>query len=277
MSASPSLAELQRWMRWALTHPLGAQRAIDGESLAGLPDRFLQPQPPALDTVAGDQTDGRTVLARLSVHGSGYFGRLRGTLELEYPRLAGALGEDSFRALVAAHLLRSPSRNPSLADLGEGLAETLRAQPGTVHAPWLVDLAVLERAAAEVWLSDPGEVGRWDEVERSWDQVRLGVSSAMRLVPAEWDVADWTRDAPPGPRSGWLVVWRVEASTGIEWIAPVQGQLLEALALGTPLGEACALAGRLGMTVEAVTAAFTHWCARGWLAGRNPVGLREAA
>ena len=40
MSASPSLAELQRWMRWALTHPLGVGRATAGEGSAVCPTVF---------------------------------------------------------------------------------------------------------------------------------------------------------------------------------------------------------------------------------------------
>lgn len=278
MSASPSLAELQRSMRWALTHPLGVGRATAGEGLGGLPDRFLLPPSPALDALAGDPVAGRTVLDRLSVHGGGYFSRLHGTLQLEYPRLAAFLGEGTFRALVAAHLLLRPSTSPSLANLGEGLAETLREQPASARAPWLVDIAVLERAVAEVWLSDAVEVSDWLEPEEGWDELHLTLSSTTRLIPVGWDIADWTpEDPPPARGEAWLAVWRVEASTGIESIPPVYGQLLVRFARGVALGETCALAGTLGMSADDVAAAFAHWRARGWLAAANPLGLRRAA
>ena len=158
MQRSPSLAELQRWLRWALTHPLGVHRAAAGEHLPGLPARFIEPDARALSFIAGD-LGGRDAAERLSVHGTGYFARLHGTLRLEYPRLAGALGEDEFRVLIAAHLLRAPSRGPSLADVGEDLVETLRLHPAGKERPWLVDLAALERALAEVWLSGPSGKG----------------------------------------------------------------------------------------------------------------------
>src|SRR6185369_14418069 len=106
MQRAPSLAELQRWLRWALTHPLGVHRAAAGEHLPGLPARFIEPDARALSFIAGD-LGGRDAAERLSVHGTGYFARLHGTLRLEYPRLAGALGEDEFRVLIAAHLLRA--------------------------------------------------------------------------------------------------------------------------------------------------------------------------
>lgn len=273
MSASPSLGDLQRWMRWALTHPLGVGRAIAGESSPGLPDRFLAPSPSALAAIAADPTPGRTALDRLSVHGDGYFSRLHGTLRLEYPRLAAALGEEDFGALIAAHLLPRPSTSPSLADLGEGLAETLRAHPASANAPWLVDLAAVERASAEVWLSDAAMGGAWMDAEEDWSRLRLALAATARLVRVGWDVVDWAQDgAPPVPRAGVLVVWRVEASIGIEWLPPGPGRLLEELARGAPLAEACAVAEALRMSPEDVTAAFAHWGGRGWLrrAPRDP-------
>lgn len=274
MSPSPSLAELQRWMRWALTHPLGVARVVAGEQLAGLPDRFAEPPTRALAAVAGQQVAGRTAVERLSVHANGYFGRLHGTLEIEYPRLAAALGERPFRSLVAAHLLRRPSTGPSLGDLGEGLAETLHAHPASLDAPWLVDLAAVERATAEVWLSDAGEAGRWTLADdENWGQVRLALTPAARLLRLAWDLADWAPDrGRPSDRPGWLLVWRVGAGTGTERLEDGPGALLDALARGTTLGEVCELAGRAGLSAEDVTAAFGHWAARGWLVrgGRFP-------
>lgn len=267
MHPSPSLAELQRWMRWALTHPLGVARATAGERLPGLPERFERPSTDALATIAGDARSGRTSEERLSVYGSGYFSRLHGTLQHEYPRLEAALGTAPFRELVATHLLEHPSSSPSLADLGEGLADTLGAHPAGSEAPWLVDLASLERATAEVWLSDAGTAAGWTlSGTEDWEQVRLALTPATRLLRLGWDVAAWAPEhGPPARKPGWLVLWRVEASTGAEWMEDGPGRVLEALDRGAPLGEACELAGSIGLGAEDVTAAFAHWGARGWL------------
>ena len=191
MQSSPSLADLQRWMRWVLTHPLGANRATGGEQLTGLPERFVEPEARVLASIAGDPVSGRCVADRLSVYASGYFSRLHEALELEYPRLAEALGPEEFRDLVAAHLLRAPSRSPSLADLGEDLAGTLRACPAGTERPWLVDLAAFERAMAEVWLSGPSEPLAWKiEQEEDPEALHLTLSAAVRLVEVSWDVVD---------------------------------------------------------------------------------------
>jgi len=283
VSPSPSLAELQRWMRWALTHPLGTAVLAGGTQPAGLPDRFGRPSSDVLPAIAADPVEGRTALDRLSVYSAGYFGRLHGALRLEYPRLAAALGCDGFRELVAAHLLRRPSSSPSLADLGEALEQTLRVQPGAVDSPWLVDLARVERAATEVWLSGadaPAPPAR--AANEDWAGLRLALAPAARLLRLEWDVADWMPDgAPPPRRSGWLVLWRVEGSTAVEWIDERSGAVLEALGQGSLLEEACALAGTLGMGLEEVTRDFGHWAAWGWLSlGEKfpgPPGWRDAA
>jgi hypothetical protein len=267
MQHSPSLGELQRWMRWSLTHPLGPQRATAGDHLPGLPARFVEPGIQGLSSIPGDPVPGRDALDRLSVYATGYFSRLHGALQLEYPRLASALGEDEFRILVAAHLLRAPSRSASLADLGEDLVETVRSCPAGMQSPWLVDLAALERALAEVWLSGSSGSGAWTlGNEEDPASIRLGLDGAVRLVSVAWDVTDWLPEKGlPSPRSGLLVVWRVEASTGVEWLEPQSGAVLEALVHGANLGELCERAGSVGMSPEAVEAAFGHWVQRGWI------------
>jgi hypothetical protein len=266
MQPSPSLAELQRWLRWALTHPLGVHRAAAGEHLLGLPARFIEPDARALSFIAGD-VRGRDAGERLSVHGTGYFARLHGTLRLEYPRLAGALGEDEFRVLVAAHLLRAPSRSASLADLGEDLVGTLRLHPAGKERPWLVDLAALERALAEVWLSGPsGKAGRVLEDDEDPGSIALALSSEVRLVAVSWDVADWRPDRGlPSRRSGRLAVWRAGAGTGVEWLEDAPGAVLASMSPWAHLTEVCELAGTLGMSSEQVTRAFGHWAERGWI------------
>jgi len=267
MQSSPSLADLQRWMRWVLTHPLGANRATGGEQLPGLPERFVEPEARALGTIAGDPVPGRGVADRLSVYASGYFSRLHEALQLEYPRLAEALGPEEFPDLVAAHLLRAPSRSPSLADLGEDLAGTLRGCPVGAQWPWLVDLAALERATAEVWLSEPSDLRGLTMAEgEAPETLRLVLSALVRLVHVSWDVVDWQPgQASPARRQGRLVVWRVEASTGVEWLDQAPGEVLDALSRGVQLGELCELAATLGMSSEHVGSAFGHWAERGWV------------
>jgi hypothetical protein len=261
-------------MRWVLTHPLGAHRATAGEHLAELPARFVEPEARALSIIAGDPVEGRDRVDRLSVYATGYFSRLHGALQPEYPRLAAALGDDEFRNLVAAHLLRAPSLSASLADLGEDLAGTLRAHPAGRDAPWLADLAALERAEAEVFLSGPSGPGGWSvDAGEDLEAIRLALSATVRLVNVVWDVNEWSPEGgPPSPRSGRLAVWRMETRANVEWLDRQPGEVLEALAGGADLGELCGLAGSLGMSSEDVGTAFGLWVERGWIVP-SPEGI----
>jgi putative DNA-binding protein len=267
MDRSPSLAELQRWTRWTLTHPLGIDRALACGPAPGLADRFTEPPASAIASLAGDDVSGRSARDRLAIHSGGYFSRLHGTLAMEYPRLSAALGPETFRALVAAHLLRNPSSSPSLADLGADLSSTL-ADSG-LGAPWCVDLARLERAFGEVWLSDTAPAAALPPPPGGdWERLRLGLSPALRLLRLDFDVADWEPGAPPAaPLVHSLVVWRAGGSTGLERLEPGPEILLHALADGRALGDACGIADASGVDAETVSRAFSEWASRGWVSG----------
>jgi hypothetical protein len=254
-------------MRRALTHPLGVDRALSDERAPDLPARFTElPARPLEDALAGDALAGRTARDRLSIHAGGYFSRLHGALEIEYPRLAAALGAGNFRALVAAHLLRHPSTSPSLADLGAGLAATL--EDARLGEPWCVDLALLERALAEVWLADAGPFPALAlPPGHDWAEVRLEPSPALRLLQLAWDVGAWEPGAPaPPPLEHALVAWRAAASTGVDRLGYGPASLLRALLQGRTLGDACAVAEAAGLDAEAMTSLFSQWTGHGWFA-----------
>ncbi|HEY1906623.1 MAG TPA: DNA-binding domain-containing protein [Myxococcaceae bacterium] len=267
MDRSPSLAELQRWTRWALTHPLGIDRVLSRAPAPRLPERFSEPPASAVGALAGDDVGGRTARDRLAVHSGGYFSRLHGTLAVEYPRLAAALGAEPFRALVAAHLLRNPSSSPSLADLGADLPTAL-ADTG-LGAPWCVDLARLERALGEVWLSDARPTSALTPPpDCDWEHLRLALSPTLRLLRLDWDVGDWEPGAPPAvPLAHTLVVWRAGGSTGMERLGPGPASLLHALAEGRSLGQACEIASDSRVDAETVSGALSEWACRGWFSG----------
>ena len=258
-------------MRWALTHPLGVVAATGGARLAGLPERFVAPATGVLAAVASDSSGPDR--GRESAHGLRervLQPAARGaSARVPAPR-GGARGRRISRAGGVSPAPFSVSSSPSLADLGEGLAETLRAEPATAEAPWLVDLAQLERAAAEVWLSDtvsaPGPIRRW----RTARGRRLALVPEARELRLGWDVTDWDpENGPPARRDAWLVMWRVEGSTEAEWVDPAPGAVLDALVAGISLGTACELAGSLGMSAGEVTQSFGHWTGRGWLIPRR--------
>lgn len=109
--------------------------------------------------------------------------------------------------------------------------------------------------------------------DEEWERVRLALGPATRLLHLAWDVADWTPElGAPARRGGWLVLRRVAANTGAERVEDGPGAVLDTLARGATLGEACNLAGSLGMSADDLCAAFAHWRARGWVTRRGDGG-----
>lgn len=268
MLPGPSLGELQRWMRWVITHPAGVTRAMLGVGLPALPPRFEEPSPRLLPLVRGEPGTLTSPEARLSIYANGYFSRLHEALQADFPGLEEAIGPDRFRELVAVHLLAHPSTSPSLADLGEGLPETLAGLPAGAELPWTVDLARLERTVAELWLtkSGPAVVLRPSETI-DWAAVRLKLAPTLRLLETAWTVDLWRESRAPLRREvRRLAVWRQEATNVIEPLGLDSWATLQALAAGRTLDEACAVAEAHGTSPSLLLAAFARWVQRGWIA-----------
>ena len=265
MSSPPSLAELQQWMRWAITHPAGVEGALHQPPFAGLPTRFVEPAPRRLEEVGGDAQLGQEL--RLSIYASGYFDRLHAALQADHPRLLESLGEERFRQLVGHHLLARPSASPSLADLGQGLDLTLADLPMAAEVPWSVDLARLERAQLEVWLTGAADFAELQlPGDADWAAVRLRLSPTLRLLRLEWTVDLWMEDGgPPTNDTRWLAVWRTVASKGVVALERAAWEMLQAIGTGMTLGEACLRAGEQGVTPEGLLEEFSRWVQLGWI------------
>jgi hypothetical protein len=130
-----------------------------------------------------------------------------------------------------------------------------------------------------VWLSDAGTTSALIlPTDGDWEQLRLALSPALRLLRLAWDVADWEPGTPPpAPRVHSLVVWRAGGSMGVERLDPGPASLLHALAEGRTLGEACGIADASGVDAETVSSAFSEWAGRGWLSGLAPLACATKA
>ena len=86
---------------------------------------------------------------RLEVYAEMYLARLHDALAVDYPKLRFALGDESFRDLVASYVRARPPTSFTLRNAGDALPGFLDARDGL--APWAADLARLERARIEVY------------------------------------------------------------------------------------------------------------------------------
>src|SRR4051812_7986124 len=91
----PSLAELQAWMRWVITDPRGAERALagaePGPGFEVYPGRYQAPRPDCRQAVLC----GRG----LDVYAEAYFARLAESLGQDFPAVKRVLGDEAFAQL----------------------------------------------------------------------------------------------------------------------------------------------------------------------------------
>ena len=81
---------------------------------------------------------------QLAVYSNAYHLRLREVLEIDFPELAAALGEDAFDKLADSYIEAHPSHGYSLRSFGAQLTTFLRKQPGYRETPVLAELAAFE-------------------------------------------------------------------------------------------------------------------------------------
>ncbi len=262
-TASPSLPELQRWMRWVITDPRGPYRALaephtlavrsDG-TLAQLENwedspRVIEPLPRYLDQIASTEAVARE--GRLSVYSDAYFIRLLGCLESDFAAVLLATGPAAFRQLAADYLLRHPSSSPHVGDLGQAFAAFVRTHELSKNLPYLPDLAALEWNVLRSIYSErlPAlDVQTLAAIpESAWAGARLIVDPTVRLLGTAWAVDRLWEDKfdanakPHKPRRQrrWLVIFRNEEWAQVRSIDGPQWFALERLQEGKTLGQVC--------------------------------------
>ncbi len=239
MSPAPALAELQRWMKRALTDPRGAANAFARERRKRF--RSLIPVQGALGP--GD---------RLAIYGDGYFARLTDCLGHNLPALKNVLGDSAFESLAKSYLTKHPSTFRSVDEVGHRLPEFLAARPN--FGPWkfLPDLARLEWACHRAFYADDGLAVDPTAVSSrppsDWENARLVFSPSVRWIRLRWPVIALWREEGRWPRKRLKrlrprtvegLVFRNREFQVRAWeIPPGAGPALRALARGTPLGKA---------------------------------------
>jgi hypothetical protein len=148
------------------------------------------------DWVVGDAR--ASAEARVGVYRYMYGARLVEALESQFPCVAAALGAAGFGAAVRSYAARSPSRNPSIRELGRWLAEHLRSEHSTVEPgarAALGDLAELEWARADVFDALDEELVTVDflraQPPEAFADLRLTRIQASRLVTLDHPIASW--------------------------------------------------------------------------------------
>jgi len=189
--SKPSLAEIQRWMRWIITEPRGIREALTSPwtldpSLANRykePDRQLR----VIEEAAPLSTHDR-----LDVYANAYFYRLLESLGVDYMTVHRVVGDEHFHDLVAHYLMRYPSNSPNIGDVGEAFPAFINGHSLSRQFPFLHELAVLERAIMECLFTHhlPAlEVSSFQtKSEEDWATARFVLDPTVRLMSVQWPV-----------------------------------------------------------------------------------------
>jgi hypothetical protein len=198
--------------------------------------------------VLGD--DRLSAEARVDIYANMYFYRIRDALKEDFPATLAVLGDDHFHNLITGYLLEYPPTEPSISDCGRHLADHLRDHPLLEVAPFVADLAKLERACVEVFHGRDAAALEPDTLRTvapsDWPAMKLSVHPSAQILALEWRVSELLRaieeERPWKPAEQGAVkvlVWRRNARVFHRHLEPVEADALEAASSGATFAEIC--------------------------------------
>jgi hypothetical protein len=264
------------------------QRAI-AKLLAGGAPVASDPDSAALAEQLASGNGRLSAAEQLDVYRQQYLLRHLDVLREDFLTLEHALGDAAFEALATAYLQAFPPRSFSLRDLGVDLPRFVAERAPWSEDPLLADLARVEWAFVEAFDAPdapPLDLATVAAVpEDAWPSARLVLQpSVQRLAlrhPAH-EVRIAVRSGEPPPAAGmtrpapsptYVVVFRGPARLQCIAVEADAYALLDELARGTALGDACervaSASGASGASFEEIEqkvgAWFQEWTALGWL------------
>lgn len=222
---------------------------------------------------------------RLGIYAYAYTSRIAGVLEADYAKLEVALADaasrgaagvpaGSLRALAPEYLRAYPPAHPSLREAGGSLARFLVEQGA---APYLVDLARLERARTEAFDggADSPPLTRTQLAALALEEfpaLRLALVASCQLVELAtnaddiWSSIETGTPIPAGallPAPRVIAVWRRDGRVIHRSLEPdeatVLGMLAGAAARGLRFDEACEALSDHPASAERALALLLRW------------------
>jgi hypothetical protein len=275
------LARVQRWMLSVITHPEGI---LEGARSAEA-QRQIAVSPDELEQII-ERSSNQTSVERLAVYANAYYARLIECLEEEFPSMAYALGEETFRAFAFEYLQRYPPGSYTLAKLAANFPRFLRETRPVEDAhddgaanwtDFLIDLATLERTYSEVFDS-PGAEGQStlqrDELAdispERWPHVRLLPIAWLRLLELQFPVHEFAAAVKhgqeptiPSPSATYLLVTRRNFVVRPRAVSRLEFEVLRGLCDGRSIGEVVSLtAESSNEDIGELSAQFRDWFQR---------------
>lgn len=270
MATSVALRQMQDFMQAFIVH-----QGVQDEALESAREQSGMTVETAESLILPSKT--LTPVERLEVYRGMYFFRMRDALAADYEAVQHFLGEDEFDKLVENYIEVFPSRSYTLNRLSDHLPDYIETAPGIAHRGFVLDLARLELAIAQVFEAAESPTLTAETIQAiapdAWEFARLKPIEAARLGAYRYPVNAYLQavlDNRPRPKARrgdeWILVYRQNNSTWRSELTKPAYELLSALMAGTPLGEAiettCTRFAKRGLDQQ-VFKWFNQWVAKG--------------
>ena len=160
-----------------------------------------------------DAGTGLVPVERVAIYADMYWSRIHDVLRGDFARTAELLGDATFTRVAREYLRTRPSRDPSIARVGEGFADHLAQQAALPrHA---ADLARLEWARGEAFVAPAAIPLRLEDLSalppEAWPDLRLTLVPSAQVLELAWPVQrllDERNEASLTAAPTMLRVWR---------------------------------------------------------------------
>ena len=274
---SPSLEELQKWMRWVITDPRGASVALREPPALNLPhrNRYLAPSKDCFTWI--EASSGASPGERLDIYAEAYFARLLESLSADFESLLRVLGEEAFTRLIADYLKAYPSHEKNIGEVGRHLGSFLKSHDFSEDLPFLPDLALLESAVIESFYADdvpPLPVSILTEISaEEWPLAQFQLDPSVVLLESEWAVGSlWLAQNEEetqlalellDPSLFQYLLFRHEGIVQVQDLSQAQFQMLLGMKLGQNLNELCEKLETLSQDSPPLMEWFQQWALNG--------------
>jgi hypothetical protein len=188
--------------------------------------------------------------ARVDIYANMFFYRILDALKEDFPATLAVLGDENFHNLVTGYLLEYPPTEPTITNSGSHLAEYLHDYVMRERAPFIADLAKLERATVEVFLGPDAPTLDSDALRavapEDWPTMKLKLHPSAQILALDWQVSDLLHAVedhrpwnPPTQAAIKTLVWRANARVSHRDLDPAEANALEAAARSATFAEIC--------------------------------------
>ncbi len=225
--------------------------------------------------------DRLSPVEQVDIYREQFFLRHVDALREDFRSIEHLLGDDGFDELARAYLAACPPTSYTLRDLGASMDRFVREHEPWSKDPFVADLARTEWAFVEAFDGpnsppfDPSVLAT--ATEDQWPGARIVFQSAMRRIALEHPAHDYRlsvkkdeQPARPDAKPTWVVVYRGKENLQFIDVEHDAFELLEELAKGTPLGEACERAAKASNVDPSSFETklgqwFQEWTTFGWI------------